>query len=373
MSNKKNTYNHVGRPTNDEVKERKKKKLIKACCLIGLVLIIALGAFLIIKNVNISLLKGSSTSSYMIKVQKNSKIKKVRFRPDNIDGNWYISKEYRVKNKNINTNKFSYYLFYVAGFSKDKYTYKSIEVYYNGDKIGGFASSSDFSVRREFLGKTLALKLTAKNKNNNKTYAKYLRLYVPSDLKNAPVCWISDVAYAGFTSNETKDCKNILDNIKNGNVRKIGKSGSSFNLFPREYLIYQIECNSYGIGFKNNLSSQIAYYEDYNNKRYEAGKRVGLYPYCSPKLYSNGNKDKNRVTYVGALNFTRDFLQAFSEDYNNDSNLSKKFSISIKLRPFSLKNKKDINALNYYEDKDSIIRAYIQQPTREYYEKWFGW
>ena len=170
---KENKYDHVGRPTNEEVKARKNKTLLKVGCGLALVLVAIFGIAFSINNSNLTLLKGSSTNFFMKKVQTNSKIKRVVFRPDyiNADKTLYSSKKYyenfysakKAGNNYLTSITLSQYLFDLAGFGVNSgYAWNNIYIYYNGNYISKVGPNQTFTVKSKYLGQTLALKLVAK-------------------------------------------------------------------------------------------------------------------------------------------------------------------------------------------------------------------
>ena len=310
---KENKYDHVGRPTNEEVKARKNKTLLKVGCGLALVLVAIFGIVFSINNSNLNLLKGSSTSSTMLKVQKNSKIKRVQFRPDyiNADKTLYVSKHYNEK-----YGTFSNYLFNVVGF--EDYKWDKIYVYNDGKLIYTVKPNSKFGISSKYLGKTLAMKIVAIKKN--KKYSKYLRLYVPSDLKNAPRCTIipdSIMAKDQFGRNKV--------------VKELSSKNKTITLYAEQWVIFSIKGDSYGVGFK----FTPIFDESSDAKLIESNSSASSKKLKLGEIQDNGKRNGDRYIY---------YLTYVKHDTGNKEYKYTETSY-FWLRPFKLTNKKGINAV----------------------------
>lgn len=239
MKNNKTKYNHVGRPTNEEVKKEKNKKNLKIIGIIAICLVTIGGIFIFLNKDNLSLesIMGSSVyRSSMLKVQKNSKITSVTMAPY-----FYYSNSYVQKTATDNKTKFVTYLFSKAGFSSSKYKYNKIQFFSDGYYIKTVsASAKEVSIPTKYTGKTLALKVFATNKSNKKQYVKYLRLNLPSNLQKHPTCTVEAkkvITYNNTTKNAKPDKKDEYDIL---------------TMQSNDHLVeYEITCNSNANGWKD--------------------------------------------------------------------------------------------------------------------------
>ena len=321
---KENKYDHVGRPTNEEVKARKNKTLLKVGCGLALVLVAIFGIAFSINNSNLTLLKGSSTNFFMKKVQTNSKIKRVVFRPDyiNADKTLYSSKKYyenfysakKAGNNYLTSITLSQYLFDLAGFGVNSgYAWNNIYIYYNGNYISKVGPNQTFTVKSKYLGKTLALKLVAKK--GGKKFNRYLRLYVPSALKTAPRCTIRP------TKRYYKDSRG------NHVIQSFKKSVKSVELIEGQFIDFSIKCDSYSVGFADVIPYSLS--NDaiiVGNKR----KGKGILEVVDSR-HPGGSKDGRYIYYSATITQTGDFKEDVEYYFG--------------VRPFRLKNKKDVNAV----------------------------
>lgn len=185
---KENKYNHVGRPTKEEVNKYNKKKNIKIIGFIISVLVFAAGIYLYVNRefIDFSSLLGNSSTYYknIHKMQSNSSLYRITFNPDKKikkNGSLFFLEYKHPNNQNIFT-----YIYKKAGFDTSKIAKDKVEVYYNGKLIKTFKNNADyFYVKQNWAGKTLVLKVIAKqNVNGEITNAsKFVRMYIPSLLK----------------------------------------------------------------------------------------------------------------------------------------------------------------------------------------------
>ena len=192
---KKTKYEHVGRPTNEEVDKLKKKKTLKIVgVIISFVFVLGLGGMFYFSNgFSLEMIMGKSLTNHysenMKNVQNGKTYSLVTFTPEK-----KILTLYQRK-KNINSNEnYLDYLYRIAGYGdKDKYKYTTIKVYSNGKYVKSISYSlKSFSIHRDYAGKTVSLKLYVKNKKNkNKPEANYLRMKVTDSSNKNISCGLS--------------------------------------------------------------------------------------------------------------------------------------------------------------------------------------
>lgn len=163
-----NFKSHVGRPTNEEILNRKKKNIIK-WGLIAIFIIFCVGFLYLLVNNDFKLdsIMGNSST-----------INKAIFSPNAYKGDLYYYKNNSeaIRNmykKALGNNKFNQ-------LEKGKWGSLGISVYYNGKLIKSFRPNETFYIHKKYKGKTLTLHL-----DYYRTFSKYsttheteLNLYV---------------------------------------------------------------------------------------------------------------------------------------------------------------------------------------------------
>ena len=184
---KKLKYGHVGRPTNEEVKEHKRLKNYKIIGIVFVLLLVIGGIFLYFNKDDLSLtaiMGNSVTDSTMKKVQNSSSYQRLTFNPDSYKSGYY----YQTYADNGKTNFISY-IFNKTGHSSSRYKWEKIQVFSDGKYITTFTTKSkSFKISEKYVGKNIALKIKVKSKSTNKNYTKYLRMFITSNLGGKNDC-----------------------------------------------------------------------------------------------------------------------------------------------------------------------------------------
>lgn len=165
---KKNKFNHVGRPTIQEVNNYNKKKTLKIIGIISSILIFVCSLFIYYNkdSVESNLLMGNFSS-----------LKTVKFKPNKINENninlFYYS----------NNSAFVWNLYKSAGFSTDylNHGYKRLGIkVYSSDKkfLKTYLDGKIFFVNKKYAGQTFILKIYMQNKKNKRNVTKLVKLHI---------------------------------------------------------------------------------------------------------------------------------------------------------------------------------------------------
>ena len=128
----KTKYNHVGRPSKEEVNQYKRNKKIKLIGLIILIFVILGSVFIYINKdkIDLSSIMGNSTSEKIKNIQNSEKYRLIYFVPEKKSNDYY----YQEFSEDGSTN-YVLWLFKESGFNKNKYNLSKINFYYNGKEI----------------------------------------------------------------------------------------------------------------------------------------------------------------------------------------------------------------------------------------------
>lgn len=286
VNNKKTKYNHVGRPTNEEVQNLKKKHKVRV---VGIVLLMfsflgLVTMFFFSDDISFEVLMGKTIKSHysenMKKIQNSEDYTLVTFVPQKVG----IVNYSRTK---IGNEKFISYLFKTAGYADtDKYKWTTIKFYYNGKYVTQVhRTSKKVIIPQKYAGKTMSLKLYVKNKKNkNKPEATYMRMNVQShklkdklscNLFVPPKIELDDFWWPIGVNNEGKP---ISTSITSGRTFKTSHLGLDINAggFENVPIIASYDGKIYKIGK-----------ECRNGSNYDYGTYVVLeHDYHNRKVYS---------------------------------------------------------------------------------------
>lgn len=175
MKNKeiKNTYNHVGRPSNEERVQRKKKNLFKTISMFLLLFVLCGGIFILSGNNNFD----------SDNIMGNSSVKTYVFKPDKVVGTKYYSSNnktlvdnlFEVAFGSVNLRELKVRGYKLHGL-KASMNGKTIKFYTNDQKY------NDFYIEKNYIGKKVLFTLYLKSSNGSAS-KKYL--YIQLDKNTA--------------------------------------------------------------------------------------------------------------------------------------------------------------------------------------------
>lgn len=176
---KNNKFNHVGRPTNEEVSKYNKKKKLKIIGIIASIIVVVGGIFLFLNKDNLELsgIMGNSVSSTMLNIQRNTKYRTLNIKADAYDGKYLYQRYAESGNQKLVT-----YVYKKLGFGDTKkYKWKAIKFYYNGQLLANnqaYATKNYIKLYKDTYGKALSAIVYAENLQTKKLEKKAIRITV---------------------------------------------------------------------------------------------------------------------------------------------------------------------------------------------------
>ena len=265
---------HVGRPTNEEVAKRKKKKIVKYSLFAIAFILLVGGIVLFINRDNIdfsSLMGNSASKTYNYKVNSYS--------------------SYYKNNKEVVTG---FYKLSLNTSKLNKYGYTSCVV--NDTK---YATCNVYNNKLEVYAKkkgVVSIKIYGKNKKN-KTVSKNIKVKINSDFRS-PTCKISTASIAVSKGKTLKATVTCNEDVK---FTSEGEKYNNKNHFSAKYnsVLYNQNCETY-----NHYYSYIQKVEKINNKSYKlyyyipkdacSSKDFRLVVFQKTFMDSNGNMNINQ-------------------------------------------------------------------------------
>lgn len=271
MKKKKNRFNHVGRSSNEEIIENKKRKIIKIIGIISSILLV----------VSCVILYFNKDSLELSKIMGNSSIKTVTFAPDSVKSNNLNLFYYK------NNNSFVWSLYEKAGFSRDYLTHNykrlGIKVFDSRKRyLTTFMDNKTFYVNKNFGGQTLILQVFMQHKSSGKKISKLVKLYID---------------------------KNSMYNLRVKNMLNHANSlvGYNFNQLKTVYSSFETSnysgdwCSwfAWNVYYKNGFVSKNSWINSYGDYDYDPDLRfaLGWTAYSGYNGYIRG-KAKNNVNYI---------------------------------------------------------------------------